>query len=457
MIRTRTTLALLFLTATIPATAMAMASAELYGTKAYVYGRFEARMRMAAGDGVVSSFFLWKEGSEASGAYWCELDLEKFGADCRLQTNARYGTSGTNHDQKHTVSGLCTAYHDYRMEWTSSYISWSVDNTEIRRDTGATATAFAQNATAGMTMHFNIWPGNSDFGGNINNTTLPVHQYISWIQYSSYDNGSFKQEWREEFQASGVPSGWAAGDWASPFNLSTHNTKNVNFVNGIAILSLTNDNATGNPGTPPTDPNAGGASGSGGVAGTGGATGSGGKSGSGGSVASGGSSGAAGAGGTVSSGGTTSTGTARGGAISSGGTSAAGGRTGGTTTTASGGSVASGGVSSKGGSSAQGGAAGTGGAQGLGGNVTASGGFLGDGGSSTESSGGNAGSGSGGATDSGGSSGQMGGSSGATAATDSGGCACGIGRSASGVQRALSLLALLALSVCARSRRKTRR
>ena len=177
MIRTRTILALLFLAATIPATAMGMASAELYGTKPYVYGRFEARMRFAPGDGVISSFFLWKEGSEAAGAYWCELDLEKFGADCRLQTNARYGTSGTNHEQKHTLGGnLCTAYHTYKMEWTPTYLAWAVDNQEIRRDTGANATAFAQNATGGMTLHFNIWPGNQDFGGNINNTTLPVHQ-----------------------------------------------------------------------------------------------------------------------------------------------------------------------------------------------------------------------------------------------------------------------------------------
>ena len=64
--------------------AHAVASAELYQNQTYTYGRFEARIRFAAGDGVISSFFLWKPGSEVAGTFWNELDFEKLGADCRL-------------------------------------------------------------------------------------------------------------------------------------------------------------------------------------------------------------------------------------------------------------------------------------------------------------------------------------------------------------------------------------
>jgi hypothetical protein len=259
---------LLSLSTTIPATAMGMASAELYRTQAYTYGRFEARVRHAPGDGVVSAFFLWKDGSEVSGAYWNELDIEKFGADCRMQTNARYGTGAANHSEISTMGGNnCGEYHDYLIEWTPDYIAWAVDGSEFRRDTGDTATAFSQNASAGMTIHFNIWPGNSSFGGNISNTTLPVHEYVSWVQYSSYDAGNFQVQWREEFQDSGLPAGWAVGNWASAYNLSTHSPQNVSFVDGIAVLSLTTDSATGDPGTPPPDDGTSGASG-----GAGGAT-----------------------------------------------------------------------------------------------------------------------------------------------------------------------------------------
>ena len=254
MVRIGTIFMLSCLSTLITTRAMGMASAELYSTKAYRYGRFEARVQQAPGDGVVSSFFLWKDGSEVSGAYWNELDIEKFGADCRMQTNARYGTSAANHSQTSAMGGNnCAQYHDYQIEWTPDYIAWSVDGSEFRRDTGDTAAAFSQNAPDGMAIHFNIWAGNSSFGGNISNTTLPVHEYISWVQYSSYDSGNFTLQWREEFDDSGVPKGWAVGTWASAFNLSTHNPQNVSSVNGIAVLSLTADDATGEPGTPPPD------------------------------------------------------------------------------------------------------------------------------------------------------------------------------------------------------------
>ncbi len=290
--KTKSLFAALFIgTVLAPASAMAMASAELYSTTDYLYGRFEARIQYAPGDGVVSSFFLWKEGSDAANAYWNELDYEKVGAGCTMQINNIYGNPKVQHQPNPTFSfNLCSGYHDYRFEWTPDYIAWSVDEKEIRRDTGAAATAYSQNAASGMSFHFNIWPGNSTFGGNINNTTLPVHQYISWVQYSSYANGAFNVQWREDFQSSTLPSGWATGNWSSPFNLSTHSPQNVAFVNGIAVLSLTADNATGAPGTPPVDPTAtggsSGAAGSGaaGKSGTGGATSTGGTKGTGGII-----------------------------------------------------------------------------------------------------------------------------------------------------------------------------
>jgi endo-1,3-1,4-beta-glycanase ExoK len=254
MICRPTTLIPLCLLAAIPTRVMAMASAELYKSQAYRYGRFEARIQHAPGDGVVSSFFLWKDGSELSGAYWNEIDFEKVGADCRMQTNARYGTSAANHGQYDTMPGQsCAEYHDYRIEWTPDYIAWAVDGSEFRRDTGDTATAFKDNATAGMTIHFNLWPGNASFGGNIDNTTLPVHEYIAWVQYSSYDSGNFTVEWREDFQTASLPAGWATGTWGSAYNLSTHNAGNVAFVEGIAALSLTTDAAAGAPVTPHAD------------------------------------------------------------------------------------------------------------------------------------------------------------------------------------------------------------
>jgi endo-1,3-1,4-beta-glycanase ExoK len=102
-------------------------------------------------------------------------------------------------------------------------------------------------------MHFNVWVGNSSFGGVLDPSILPVNEYVDWAQYSSYANGTFQLQWREDFDGTTIPAGWAAGTWPDPYNLSTHNPANVNFVNGVAVLSMTADDATGFAGTPPAD------------------------------------------------------------------------------------------------------------------------------------------------------------------------------------------------------------
>jgi hypothetical protein len=104
-----------------------------------------------------------------------------------------------------------------------------------------------------MQIHFNLWPGDATFGGNFDPAILPLQQYIGWVQYSSFADGVFTLEWREDFTAGTLPAGWALGSWASPKNYSTHAPANVSFVGGFAVLSLTADDAIGFAGTPPAD------------------------------------------------------------------------------------------------------------------------------------------------------------------------------------------------------------
>ena len=275
---------------TFPRVTLAVSSAELYTSKAYPYGRFEARARLAAGDGVVSSFFLWKDGSERAGTFWNELDYEKVGAECRLETNPIYGNPAANHGQRQPLAlDLCGAFHSYAFIWTPEALVWQVDGTEIRRETGAAAQAFADNAAAlGMQIHVNLWPGDASFGGNFSPASLPIHQYVDWVQYSTYENGEFKLAWREDFNGTALPEGWLTGNWGSPKNLSTHAPANVNFVDGYAVLSLTADDALGPAGAMPL----GGPAGTAGAAGAAGTTGAAGTAGAsvGGTTAAGGSS-----------------------------------------------------------------------------------------------------------------------------------------------------------------------
>lgn len=232
--------------------ALAVQSAELYRTQAIFYGRFEARVQFAPGEGVVSSYFLWKDGSSSTTS-WNELDYEKTRASCQMQSNIWSGMGTQTPVIASATADRCSAYHTYTFEWTPDYIAWFVDGTQLRRETGAVVADYTQNASQGMTIHFNVWVGNASFGGVLDPSMLPMNEYIDWVQYSSYTNGAFQQEWREDFDGPGIPTGWAVGNWQSPFNLSIHNPANVNVVNGVAVLSMTADDATGYSGTPPVD------------------------------------------------------------------------------------------------------------------------------------------------------------------------------------------------------------
>lgn len=235
--------------------AHAVTSGELYTNAGSPFGRFEARVQFAGGDGVVSSFFLWKDGSEVSGTFWNELDFEKVEADCHLETNALYGDPESTHSEAHALTeNLCGTFHTYTYEWTPEYIAWFIDGVEIRRETGDISDAYRDNATEGMQIRFNVWPGDASFGGDFDPAVLPVHQYVNWVQFSSYVDGVFELQWREDFSGPARPSGWSVGSWPSPKNLSTHSAANVSFMDGYAVISLTADDATGPAGATPLDP-----------------------------------------------------------------------------------------------------------------------------------------------------------------------------------------------------------
>jgi len=238
----------------------ATASAELYSQAGYRYGRFRARVQFPAGDGIVGSFFLWKDGSEVAGVFGNELDFEKIGADCAMQLNAIFGNPPAMHPSLASGLGaLCAGYHTYMYEWTPDHIAWSVDDVEVRRQgNDETSQAYRDQATQGMQFRFNLWPGTPALGGTFSPSELPAHEFVSWVEYATYtpgagdDGGDFSFAWRESFEQ-GIPVGWAVGNWASHFGLSTHSPLNVTFTAGIAVLSLTDDNALGFGGVPPVD------------------------------------------------------------------------------------------------------------------------------------------------------------------------------------------------------------
>jgi endo-1,3-1,4-beta-glycanase ExoK len=240
-----------------------LGSAELYTEKSFTYGRFVVRMRMAAADGVISSFFLWKQGSEVvevDGTTWNEIDIEVLGCSpAGFQSAIHSGTGGwsamKHREEYHRVKkNLCTHYNTYSVEWTPDYIAWTLNDSLVRKDTGDMVATFRK---VPMQLRFNIWPSlNPSWAGLFKKENLPKHQYINSVKYYTYTPGSdsgFTLAWEDDFSSDTLNARWRTGFWESPDRASTHTDKNITLMNGAAILTLSLFNKCGFKGLIPQD------------------------------------------------------------------------------------------------------------------------------------------------------------------------------------------------------------
>ncbi|MCX6180327.1 MAG: family 16 glycosylhydrolase [Bacteroidetes bacterium] len=232
--------------------------AEIYSTQTVLYGKFEMCMQASKASGILSTFFLYKNGSEVSGAGWEEIDIEIFGKNNALsfQSNIITGDASAkvNSEQVHTASSsLADAFHIYTLEWTPDYIAWYLDGVELRKTTGAQVAACSK----AMSYRFNTWISDSaPWVGTFTESDLPKHQFVDWLTYSTYtkgtgDDGSdFTFSWKDDFTTFNT-SRWSKATWTFDGNLVDYNINNVKAQDGKLILSITTAVATGFTGTVP--------------------------------------------------------------------------------------------------------------------------------------------------------------------------------------------------------------
>src|SRR4029077_15755398 len=136
------------------------------------------RVQFPAGDGIVGSFFLWKDGAEMATGFGNELDFEKIGGDRAMQLNAIFRLPPAMHASLASGLGaLCAGYHTYMYEWAPDHIAWSVDGVEGQRQTNdETSQAYRDQATPGMQFRFNLWPGTPELGGTFSSSELPARE-----------------------------------------------------------------------------------------------------------------------------------------------------------------------------------------------------------------------------------------------------------------------------------------
>ncbi|MCF0224055.1 MAG: family 16 glycosylhydrolase [Fibrobacter sp.] len=239
--------------------------AELYTKEIFHYGKFEARMQMASGNGLVSSMFLYHNDSYMGGGEpWVEVDIEILGkSPGSFQSNIISGTAEakvTSEEHHNLNPAADQGYHTYGLEWTPDYISWQIDGQEVRRTKKGDAKNQVEAMIKDQGLRFNLWSSEeAAWVGAWNDGILPRHQYINWVKVYDYtpgqgDNGTdFKLKWVDDFEKLDRKR-WAMGDWTFDGNRVDMSPDNVTVKDGTLILSITKSGQEGFDGQVPVDP-----------------------------------------------------------------------------------------------------------------------------------------------------------------------------------------------------------
>jgi len=226
---------------------------ELYSNETMKYGKFEARMRMVEGSGLVSSMFTYYNDSYLGAPEpWREVDIEVLGKDpSTFQSNVITGTAASRitAEEHHDVPGGAAAgYNTYGLEWTPDYLAWFVNGVEVRRDEGQQVTDLQDKE---QNLRFNLWIANIvSWVGTFDPSILPRHQFINWVQYSEYtpgqgpDGADFTLAWRDDFDTFDS-NRWSKGNWTFAENMATFLPENIGVKDGVLIIALTEADAFG--------------------------------------------------------------------------------------------------------------------------------------------------------------------------------------------------------------------
>ncbi|HJR08102.1 MAG TPA: family 16 glycosylhydrolase [Pyrinomonadaceae bacterium] len=170
---------------------MPYASGEYQSTACYFYGKYEASIKAAKEEGVVTTFFTYT-GPYGTPAHH-EIDIEIKGKQETCTINqpktvmqANYFVRGKGQHEK--LVDLCfdasAAFHTYAFEWRPGFIQWSVDGQVVH--TVYQSKGVPLPSLPGKII-VSLWAGNANatsWLGTFNYTGTPVTAEYDWIKYS---------------------------------------------------------------------------------------------------------------------------------------------------------------------------------------------------------------------------------------------------------------------------------
>ncbi len=159
-----------------------------------LYGRIEARIKVPAGQGLWSAFWMLPSTTQYGG--WAssgEIDImELLNSTDRLYNTIHYGNGWPNNvssgSNVYRASTWADGFHTYAVEWEPDYLRWYVDGVLIYSRTSlnwfSAAAMWNQRAPFDQPFHLLLnlavggnWPGSPNLG-----TPFPSEMQVDWVR-----------------------------------------------------------------------------------------------------------------------------------------------------------------------------------------------------------------------------------------------------------------------------------
>jgi endo-1,3-1,4-beta-glycanase ExoK len=127
------------------------ASGEIATHETYLYGYFEARLRIPRGQGLVVGFFTFTR-PEGRGS-WNEIDMEFIGRDSRWLEVAHHVEGRASREIVVLPFDAAEEFHTYAFEWRPDAVRWYVDNVLVHEARGPRV----ERMTRPQRFYVNLW------------------------------------------------------------------------------------------------------------------------------------------------------------------------------------------------------------------------------------------------------------------------------------------------------------
>lgn len=208
----------------------------------FTYGKFVTRMKAPDKKGTVSSFFTYWDGPNFKPSEWNELDIEIVPSveHNPMSMNVIYG-DGSDKNESHQYAHSFNPrddWHTYTMEWTPDYISWSIDDVEVRHLKGDDPAVERMGKEQSLRMNF--WtPTFESWGHGLDAKDMPWYLLYDYVEVFTWDpeTNQFDLHWRDDFNSFDERR-WHKASGGFDSNSSVFHPDNVSVKAGNLVLKM---------------------------------------------------------------------------------------------------------------------------------------------------------------------------------------------------------------------------